>query len=942
MTEANDSLDDALHEGPPVPRDAGERIRGTVEAALFGAPPPAPRWIGKYRVDECVGQGAMGEVFAAHDDVLDRKVALKLVRQQRASPSATARLIQEAKSLARLDHPNVVRVHEAGFVDERAWIAMQFVAGPTLRVWVEQAPRSSKEVLDALCEAGRGLAAAHEAGLVHRDFKPDNVLVSDDGVVRVVDFGLVHFFAETDPGPSDWASRSIPIGVRGLLDEGLTQEGAVMGTPVYMPPEQLAGGRVDARSDQFAFCVTCWEALFGMRPFTGATRAELVEATVARQFQPGAEARRVPKRIVRALRRGLSARPERRFESMDALLKVLDRGRSRGPWILAAAGVVAAGTIWQVAGGSTSACSAPPHASDLWSDASAAGMRDAFEATELPFAVNVAVDVNGRLDLYSASWARAHAEVCEDDAYAETREQRLACLDVQRLRVKPIVQRLQEPDRAVVEHALDLLAQVPHINQCLTPDGAIGHAMPLSSEFVEATADARVRAAAGQSEVVVGLATSIIEQARESSDVVAEIDALQVRAQAHFDLARDDAAVKDLMEAGNLAIKNDLDAQSAAVWIELTDVGASVLRSAERADEWSLRAEAYVERAGGDPTGGGWDLARAYVLQLHDPSAARQAFDDILKAERDPNSNVAQEARSSKAAVTFQLGKSEEAAAEYREILRTRHRRYGRSHPLTANAAYNLGAALDQDGSDEAERYHRWAYDVWSALYPDGNIDVASARIALGNIDLKAANVAAARTHADMALAILRTHVDADDTRMGEGWTLAGAVAHAEGDYDQAAAAHEKARRIYERQLGANSPNTAIAESNRAEALLHEGRFDEARRGFDRGVQLLSALLGAKHPYVAFPRKGLGLIALAQGRISEATSLLRAAREQMGRLDPIETLEIEAALAWAARSTDTELSIAMVRDAEISAELLGPYAVQRVEALERLVHISQE
>ena len=218
--------------------------------------------VGRYVVLDLVGEGAMGQVYAAYDPVLDRKVAIKLLHPLVEGAEAQERLLREAKSLARVAHPNLVGVHDAGAFRDSVFIAMEFVEGQTLRAWLQPRTRNQREVLDAFLQAGRGLAAAHAAGLVHRDFKPENVLVGRDGRVRVSDFGLARDVAEPSR-PAELAPDAALLETPKLQ----TATGALVGTPAYMAPEQLAGRRADARADQFSFAVALYEGLSGQRPF---------------------------------------------------------------------------------------------------------------------------------------------------------------------------------------------------------------------------------------------------------------------------------------------------------------------------------------------------------------------------------------------------------------------------------------------------------------------------------------------------------------------------------------------------------------------------------------------------------------------------------------------------------------------------------------------------
>ena len=265
----------------------------------------------RYVIDAVLGRGGMGTVYLARDLSLDREVALKLHRPG----SNNERLHREAIAMAKLAHPNVVTVFEAATVDDRLYVAMEYVRGETLRGWLEAAPRSWRTIVDVLLQSGQGLAAAHAAGLVHRDFKPENVLVGEDGRPRVGDFGL----ARVGAGPS---------GAKPYGDGTTTRTGEVMGTPAYMAPEQLAGGDVDARTDQFAFCVVAWECLFGKRPYAGRTMAALADAMHRGELHRPPPRSDVPPRIREVLARGLAIDPAERYPDMCALLAALRAGRS--------------------------------------------------------------------------------------------------------------------------------------------------------------------------------------------------------------------------------------------------------------------------------------------------------------------------------------------------------------------------------------------------------------------------------------------------------------------------------------------------------------------------------------------------------------------------------------------------------------------------------------
>jgi len=273
--------------------------------------------LGRYTLVERLGSGAMGVVWRAEDPHLGRHVALKLLR--RADEALTERLVREARAMAQVNHPNVVTVYEVGEAEDgTSFIAMEVVTGQSLRAWQKSERRSNRDIVAAYIDAGKGLAAAHAAGIVHRDFKPDNVLVGDDERVRVTDFGLAA------AKPSEGAPRPFSVG-----DVNLTTSGSVLGTPAYMAPEQFTGGNVDPRTDQFNFCVSLYEALYGERPFAGASFTELGDNVIFGRVAPPPAGARVSAGLRAILLRGMASKPNERFPTMNDLLHELGRDRAR-------------------------------------------------------------------------------------------------------------------------------------------------------------------------------------------------------------------------------------------------------------------------------------------------------------------------------------------------------------------------------------------------------------------------------------------------------------------------------------------------------------------------------------------------------------------------------------------------------------------------------------
>ena len=304
---------------PSTPTTAFEAERSRLEARrrLFGE--QGALTVGGYEVERPIGSGATGTVYRARDPRLERTIALKLLHPHISAERHRERVLREARALARLQHPNVVGVLATGVHDGRIYIAMELVEGGTLATWLAQGSRTWSEILDVFDQAAAGLAAAHEVGLVHRDFKPDNVLVGTDGLVKLVDFGLV-----IEAGTTEAASNPE---TRVLGPANLTVSGAVLGTPAYMAPEQLARlAPVTTAADQFAFCVALYEALFGSRPFGGETLEEI--AAAIDRGTPMPELGDVPRAVWSVLRRGLQRDPRRTLAEHGALASGPELGGS--------------------------------------------------------------------------------------------------------------------------------------------------------------------------------------------------------------------------------------------------------------------------------------------------------------------------------------------------------------------------------------------------------------------------------------------------------------------------------------------------------------------------------------------------------------------------------------------------------------------------------------
>jgi len=462
--------------------------------------------VGRFVLIGLLGRGGMGEVYAAYDPELDRKVAVKILRGR--SSDGEARLLREAQAIAKLQHPNVVVVYDVGSFRDTVFIAMEFVDGNTLGHWMHAAPRTWRETLRTFQAAGRGLEAAHEHGMVHRDFKPENVMLTKDGQVRVMDFGLARQFGDLDgaaavevpatpvapkaPDVSDPDStmpleggvgRHLKVPSPGYLALKLTQTGVQIGTPAYMAPEQFAAKPSDARTDQFSFCVALYEALYGQRPFEGDSVIALMTNVVEGHVRPAPEKARVPGWIRRVLLRGLSVEPADRYPSMKALLAALeaDPWVPRRRWLAAAGGVALVGGLVLAAsrsgsGARTLCAGGGARFAGIWEPGSGStprkdAIRAAFAATGKSFAAQTFATTARLLDDYVGRWTAMYSEACEatsvrGEQSAEVLDLRMSCLNDRLAHVRATTDLFVHADEGVVVNAATAAGSFPPLETC--------------------------------------------------------------------------------------------------------------------------------------------------------------------------------------------------------------------------------------------------------------------------------------------------------------------------------------------------------------------------------------------------------------------------------------------------------------------------------------------
>jgi tetratricopeptide (TPR) repeat protein/predicted Ser/Thr protein kinase len=604
--------------------------------------------LSRYLLVDRVGAGGMGVVWAAYDPELDRKVAIKLLRPRRSEgriEEARARLVREAQAMARLNHPNVIAVHDVGEHGGQVFVAMEFVEGRTLGRWVRNTRRSWREIVAMFVQAGRGLAEAHRAGIVHRDFKPDNVLIGE-GRARVTDFGLarsveaVTYEGETSAGESstsgailDGGSRRGQVESSPALVTPLTRTGIMLGTPAYMAPEQFDSGQFDARSDQFSFCVALWEALYGQRPFAGRTITELGEAVMAGRISEPPGDLRVPGFVERALRRGLSVDPERRWSSMDELLEELqhDPALGRRRWLVAGglvasfgAAVILTPMFSEPQAAAVDPCPDPsPQLDGVWDER----RRAEIEAAVLRSGVDDPNAAWGRiagvLDEYAASWVSMREDACEaTHVRGEQSEQlldlRMQCLDARRVELEVATELLAGGDPEVVGSATKLLAGLAPIEPC-GRRAYLEASAPIPSDEALASEVARIRGelAQARARVEVGGYAEMIPVLRKLLEEAEATGYGPVRAEVLSELGYASGGTGEVEETRDLleraiveSIRTGLDAQAARAGIELSYLVGNRLGEYDEGLRWVERVEAWHDRLDAAP------LSRARIATV--------------------------------------------------------------------------------------------------------------------------------------------------------------------------------------------------------------------------------------------------------------------------------------------------------------------------------------
>ncbi|HWM87922.1 MAG TPA: serine/threonine-protein kinase, partial [Kofleriaceae bacterium] len=809
--------------------------------------------LGRYSILERLGAGGMGVVYAAYDPELDRRVALKILRPETVSLGSKAgeytvrlddagnardlvreRILAEGRALARLSHPNLITVYEVGAVGEQVYLAMEHVAGVSLSEWLRAAPRTPSDVLAAFVQAGRGLAAAHQAGLVHGDFKPDNVVVDEStGRVCVVDFGLARL-AGTGSGP------------------------AVVGTPLYMAPEQAAGRPVDARADQFSFAVALHEALHGERPS--------VAPVSGREGGPPA---RGPRRAQRAIERALAEDPAGRFPSMAELLSELERrpvALRRGVAAVLALAIVSGlgialarrgdtGEVEQCVGGQA-------HLAGVWDPDVRARMSRSFAATGRPHAASSAERAGKQLDAYTGKWLVMQREACLASVRGEQSpdllDRRMACLDRRLDQVRARTALLAgKPDGEVVDRVVDLVTDIEPLAPCGDAEVLLTVNAPPADPARRATAAAIEKIVDGASlSWESGNPDNALREALEGARRARALDhpptlarAAYVLGKVHEEREQLHEAEEAMHEALKAAERAGDDALAADILMRLVYVVGNRQARFTEGRTLARLAEAAIGRAGDRAPGdlrarllgvlGGvahaqGELAEAESLYRQSLEMRRELLgrDDrrLAYTENMLGNTLARQDR------------HEEARAHYRSALALRRQVLGEEHPLTSELYTNLGLSYHEQGRfDEARSHYERALDIQSRIpgHP-----VASVHNNLGALETHVGNFAEGIAHHESALNERRGRLGPKHALVSLSLNNLGISHLTAGRPERALEFFHQALTIRRQTVGESHPLYGATLLSIGEALRRSRRAREGLDYIERAVAILSEKLG--------------------------------------------------------------------------------------------------
>ncbi len=821
---------------------------------------------GRYRIVRRIGSGGMGTVYAAFDPTLDRTVALKVLHDKVESADAEQRLVREAQAMARLNDPNVVTVHDAGTKAGRPYVAMEFVEGCDLQTWLQREKGSAREIVDLFVEAGDGLAAAHAAGLIHRDFKPGNVMVGNDGRVRVTDFGLARA-AELDDraDPEELHGSPAPLTAgsepSSPLATPLTQAGAVVGTPAYMAPEQVFDGRSDHRSDQYAFCVSLYVALFGEHPLGEFSDfPSFVARLETNDAAPPPAGHQIPARIVSAIMRGLSRSPQDRFPDMDALLDTLryDPAKRRNRWLLAGAGLVVAAVVVGIVGYAAyrrELCGAgESQAAAVWNADRRAQLEEHLSSVAEGLGNEAVAAVASRLDDYTDRWATVHREACmatriRGENSVALLDRQMACLRRRLRETDHLLALIAVGGREIAISALDAVVGLDVPEVCAASI-ALVERMPLPedeatraalAELEDNLAAANAERLAGDYETALARLTELAPRALELTYPPTLAEVLILKGFVEAELGHADDAERSLREAFGAAEQGRDDSLGAIAASNLIWVTGYLQGRFEEADRWSDLASAKIERLGGDD-------------------------------------EIAADFADTRAGVLIQAGRSREAIELQKHALELQTKISGPESLDAAMAMTTMGHALSSVGDySGAVEYYEKSLALKESIVGPGHPTVGFTATSLAQAYAGLGEYQLAADFSQRALLILERVFGSDDPQLAI--SLNNLAYSLEGleRFDEAREIHERSIEIVSRSWGPNHTQIAVSLLNLSSLEKQAGDFEAALEASRKAGEILTATYGTDHPLYAYAANNTGVFLIETGQPAQGVVHLEKA-----------------------------------------------------------------
>ena len=910
-------------DAPADDRLEQKKLLEALRVRMFGRTPSAVR-VGRYELQERLGAGGGGVVYAAWDTALQRRVALKLLRDG-SDPDAghlARRLRREGQALARVAHPNVLPIYDVGDADEQLFVAMELVDGTDLAAWLAQQQRSRDEILRVFIAAGHGLAAAHAAGVVHRDFKPANVLVGHDGHVRVMDFGIAALLGV----PTGSGVVEAAPGAMHESDDGITLTGAILGTPAYMAPEQREHMQVGPAADQYSFAAALYEAICGELP------------------RPGEPVERVRGSVHSVLVRALEEEPALRWPSMGALLEALQgtRGRRRR-WRWAAGGLIlAAGAVALT----VSRTDCADVEAELWTHNDSDAVALAFAATEVPFADETWSRVDARLGELQRRWTEQAKATCDiEGAQARRRRQ---CLSAMQLHARSLVGLLRDADAQRVQHAVRAVTALPDPAACAS-DHTLGPRPGDAARFAQLD-EAGDLAALGRYAASNEVLRDLVEGTDPDPNAV-------VYARAQLRWGRNLSTISEYPEAREHLMEAAWTAEAAGDYetaaeamTELIIVEGDKLARYDAAQHWARHAKVAIERAGSPAALAAERLDNlgvlAYVRGDFDASAKYRLRALALVDDKVPSgSRLRANYLHGLGNVHFARNELDEAERKYREALAIRRELFGETHPRAVSLLLNLGNVSFRRGDlPQAKADYKLSLARTRAAFGPDNDSTGMAAANLANVHYSLTEYDEARALYREALRVWDVVYTEPHPHTADTLNNLGDLERRVGDPKLGREYLERAVTIYEVTLGRDGPGALNARRNLARMMADDDELDEARAILESTLSVRIATLGPNHPEVAQNLGDLSSILRRQGAFEEALALneralsIREAAHGPEHAELAAPLHRKGTILWELARPDEAIVVfrRVLRVSEGHPEASGPRARAQIQLAELL------